>query len=561
MIKLQDIRNFWNKISDLLIRKEEGKSLSSNDYTNEEKQLLETIEEKAQVNVNSDWNEQDETSSAYVKNKPSNFPTSTSKLVNDINALVGNEDQLETDSKKIIAALNEIYKLWKEQKDIEDAYYKLVELIISGSSSISGASSTYSYSYSPPTATVLNPVWSISGTGVSIDQSGKVSVANGTENEEVIITLKVLNCDNNEVIATKTITVTNLTLEALSILGDATITGTGQYSVTATPTNADSSVNWSITSGGTYASISSSGVVTASSEAWKSSVTIKATSKTNSTISATKDITVSTTPTLEISGKDSINIEGDYTCTVTPSTATSDLPITWSITNGETYASISSSGKVSVSENAGETERTVTIQAKSGTYTATKTIKVTYIVSSDTLLWDVDFTGNGSKYEQYTSSVMQQNEGLTEWTMLVYVNNGSTGFYHALSDGAAQSLSNSPQAAADALNIHSFGNWSQGKMVFSLNGVWIEGSQWNAGDNISLTYAIRRQGSIVQYSKDGTTWTTTNGSTWNTSGNKLTVGADGEGNSPATDNTRIIVQLYDKYEISQSLITDFFNAH
>lgn len=558
-ISFSDIQNFWNEIKDLLVRKVAGKSLSSNDFSDAEKEKLKNINLSAQKNVIRDWNAT--SGDAVILNKPTSWPTSTSTLTNDIGALQGDESELMTDAENIVDAINEIYGLYAEQKAAEDAYYKLVSLIITGSSTIEGPSGTYTFTITPSTATAENPIWSIEGTGVSINQNGVVSVTNGTSGKTATITLKVTDCDNKEVVATKEITVSNLTLTTLFIIGDSVIKGSGAFTISTTPTGADGNVNWSITSGGTYASISSSGVVTAKSEAWKSGVTIKATSTSNTSISTTRDITVSAIPELEISGKDVINIEDSYTCTVTPTAAASDLPITWSIISGGTYATISSSGVVSVKEEAGETERNVTIQAESRSYVATKNIKVTYIVSTDTLLWDVDMTGNGSKYEQYTSSIMQQNAGLTEWTLLFYVKGGSTGFYHALSDGAAQSLSSSPQMAGDALNIHSFGNRSNNKLTFSLKGSWIEGNQWEAGNNTTVTYAMRRNGSTVQYSKNGTTWTTASGSTWNTSGNKLTVGADGKGNSPATNNTRLVAKLYDKYEITQSIIDDFFNTY
>lgn len=50
------------------VDKEEGKGLSSNDYTDKEKSKLANIEEGAQVNVQSDWNAND--GDAFIKNKP-----------------------------------------------------------------------------------------------------------------------------------------------------------------------------------------------------------------------------------------------------------------------------------------------------------------------------------------------------------------------------------------------------------------------------------------------------------------------------------------------------------
>lgn len=47
-----------------------GKSLSTNDFTDEYKNKLRGIEEGAEVNVQSDWGEDDNTADSYIKNKP-----------------------------------------------------------------------------------------------------------------------------------------------------------------------------------------------------------------------------------------------------------------------------------------------------------------------------------------------------------------------------------------------------------------------------------------------------------------------------------------------------------
>lgn len=47
-----------------------GKGLSSNDYTTTEKDKLAGIEAEAQVNVQSDWLQSDDTADDYIKNKP-----------------------------------------------------------------------------------------------------------------------------------------------------------------------------------------------------------------------------------------------------------------------------------------------------------------------------------------------------------------------------------------------------------------------------------------------------------------------------------------------------------
>lgn len=52
------------------VDKESGKGLSTNDYTTTEKNKLAGIASGAEVNVQSDWNETNTSSDAYIKNKP-----------------------------------------------------------------------------------------------------------------------------------------------------------------------------------------------------------------------------------------------------------------------------------------------------------------------------------------------------------------------------------------------------------------------------------------------------------------------------------------------------------
>lgn len=71
---------FWSKIVAKFVAKEAGKGLSTNDYTNEEKQKLAGIAEGAKVNVNADWNAS--SGDAQILNKPT-IPSKTSDLTND----------------------------------------------------------------------------------------------------------------------------------------------------------------------------------------------------------------------------------------------------------------------------------------------------------------------------------------------------------------------------------------------------------------------------------------------------------------------------------------------
>lgn len=70
------------------VDKSDGKGLSSNDYTTEEKDKLNGIANGAEVNVQADWNDNDSSSDSFIKNKPT-IPTKTSDLTNDSGFNVG----------------------------------------------------------------------------------------------------------------------------------------------------------------------------------------------------------------------------------------------------------------------------------------------------------------------------------------------------------------------------------------------------------------------------------------------------------------------------------------
>lgn len=73
----------WTQLKALFVGKvdkENGKGLSSNDFTSDEKTKLANIAAGAEVNVNADWNAV--TGDAAILNKP-NIPTATSDLTND----------------------------------------------------------------------------------------------------------------------------------------------------------------------------------------------------------------------------------------------------------------------------------------------------------------------------------------------------------------------------------------------------------------------------------------------------------------------------------------------
>ena len=64
------------------VDKETGKGLSTNDYTTVEKTKLAGIAEGAEVNIQSDWNQVDNSKDDYIKNKPT-IPTTASEISYD----------------------------------------------------------------------------------------------------------------------------------------------------------------------------------------------------------------------------------------------------------------------------------------------------------------------------------------------------------------------------------------------------------------------------------------------------------------------------------------------
>jgi hypothetical protein len=85
------------------IDKEEGKGLSTNDYTDADKNKLDGIAANAEVNVQSDWAIQDESSDAFIKNKPT-IPTVPDYLPNQYSLKFGDKSYNGSSEQTITAA-------------------------------------------------------------------------------------------------------------------------------------------------------------------------------------------------------------------------------------------------------------------------------------------------------------------------------------------------------------------------------------------------------------------------------------------------------------------------
>ncbi len=70
LVQSDAIKDMVDEFERSKVDAEEGMGLSANSFSDDEKQKLAGLEEGAQVNVQSDWNEDDETSDGFIKNKP-----------------------------------------------------------------------------------------------------------------------------------------------------------------------------------------------------------------------------------------------------------------------------------------------------------------------------------------------------------------------------------------------------------------------------------------------------------------------------------------------------------
>lgn len=175
----------------------------------------------------------------------------------------------------------------------------LTALTINGDDTVTGVSATYTVTYTPSNTEDTGVTWSIvSGASyASIDSATGVLTINSNANNSSV-TIAATSTTYPSIIATKDITVTYLSesaISAIDIVGDNIVEGLWTtYTVTYTPSNTEETgVTWSIVSGSEYATIDAvTGYLTVLNGASGSSVTIMATSTVNSSITATKNITV-----------------------------------------------------------------------------------------------------------------------------------------------------------------------------------------------------------------------------------------------------------------------------
>lgn len=233
-----------------------------------------------------------------------------------------------------------------------------------------GNSSVYSATITPANATNKTVIWTVSnGTGsASIEAlSGKLTgISSGT------VYVYATAIDGSGISSLKEVIINPVPVTGITIIGSSTVaTGSSvTLDVEITPSNASNKeVTWSVINGTGSAVIDATrGILLGVSAG---NVTVVATAKDGSGISAVKTITVETTDikvsSITISGPASVNI-GEYitlTVSVLPVNAT-NTGITWSVTNGTGSATINSTTGVLTGVTAGSVTVTATAQDGSG---------------------------------------------------------------------------------------------------------------------------------------------------------------------------------------------------
>jgi len=108
-----------DNLLDNKVDKVAGKGLSTNDFDNAYKTKLDGIASGAEVNVQADWDETDTTSDAYIQNKPSNVVSDASYVHTDNNYSTAEKNKLQGIESG--AEVN-VQSNWNESDNTSDAF-------------------------------------------------------------------------------------------------------------------------------------------------------------------------------------------------------------------------------------------------------------------------------------------------------------------------------------------------------------------------------------------------------------------------------------------------------
>jgi hypothetical protein len=284
-------------------------------------------------------------------------------------------------------------------KEISLAKRSLTDVVVEGDGIIpSGGIATYICTaiWSYGDSMTVTPKWSLSSTDyATIDDDGKVTSKNTTDEEKTVTLTASYTYDNVTKTVTKIITLSKRTLNEIAIAGDTTIptASTATYTCTAIWSYGDSTVatpTWSLSST-TYASIEEDGkVVNKNTTDVDQTVTLTASYTVGDITKTTIKIITLAKRTLNdivIDGDDTIPTSdiASYTCTAIWSygESTAVMP-EWSLSSTD-YASVDADGKVT-NQNSTDKNQTVTLTATYTSNDVTKTVAKVITLSKRMLI-------------------------------------------------------------------------------------------------------------------------------------------------------------------------------
>lgn len=276
---------------------------------------------------------------------------------------------------------------------------------------------------------------------------------------------------------------------------------------------------WSITVGGSYASINENGKVTINEGVEDETITVQCTYAESST---EMDITISYDNQLTIECADTLtgtsgNAIARYNSTVV-------TPV-WSITSGNAYATIDATGAITIADSGA-----VTLQAIYNNYTATKNINVVY-VSGTSSSTEVNDDGSVTTTETTTTTDPETGATIEETTSTTVNEDGSTssttGTTTINTDGSSETTStttNQDGTSSSTQSTTSAPDQETGAVTTETSTTNYDGSGNVTGSTENTTVENTDGSSTSQtnnYDENGDPTTTTNNSI-DTSGNSST---------------------------------------